>query len=148
MRLEHPDFVRCIAIHPVTGTIFTGCRDEEIRCWDSTVSLKLVFGTLWSDYADRCASKTGQLVAEISGHYGEVTSLLIPPNSPTRLLSSSLDGTIRLWDISSEGMLAHAKQWKDKLAEAEEKQQAEKRTKAGVLTEEEERELAELLEDD
>lgn len=40
LRLEHPDFVRSIAVNPATGMVFTGCRDEEIRCWDSTVSTR------------------------------------------------------------------------------------------------------------
>lgn len=93
--------------------------------------------------------QNGQLVAEISGHYGEITSLIVPPSAPSTLLSSSLDGTVRTWDISPEGLKEHAKLWQDKLAEAEAKKKEEERKKvAGMLTEEEERELAELMEDD
>ncbi|KAI9002576.1 WD40-repeat-containing domain protein [Hyaloraphidium curvatum] len=125
LRLEHPDFVRCIAVHPTLPMVFTGCRDEEIRCWDT---------------------QTGDLVAEISGHYGDVTSLLIPPADPSKLLSASLDGTVRTWDVSPDGMRAHARAWRDKLDEAEAAKRREEAAKTGI-TEEEERELMELMED-
>ena len=92
-------------------------------------------------------NQTGEQLAEISGHYGEVTSLIIPPTSLSALLSSSLDGTIRTWDISTEGLKSHAKAWKEKIAEAEEKKKEDDRGKLGGLTEEEERELAELMDD-
>ncbi len=53
-----------------------------------------------------------------------------------------------MWDISSEGLKSHAKAWKEKIAEAEEeKRKEESKGKMAGLTEEEERELAELMDE-
>jgi WD40 repeat protein/serine/threonine protein kinase len=39
-----------------------------------------------------------QLVSSLSGHRGLIRSLAFVPGSPTRLVSGSADGTIKLWD--------------------------------------------------
>lgn len=36
--LEHPDFVRDVAVHEQGGLVVTACRDEEVRVWDRGVS--------------------------------------------------------------------------------------------------------------
>lgn len=38
MSLEHPDFVRDVAIHEAGGWVVTACRDEEVRIWNRAVS--------------------------------------------------------------------------------------------------------------
>lgn len=38
---------------------------------------------------------------DCSGHKGAVTGLLIHPDTPDVLLSSSVDGTVRGWDLRS-----------------------------------------------
>lgn len=40
LKLEHPDYVVSLVITP-NGLIATGCRDENIRLWDPSVSCRL-----------------------------------------------------------------------------------------------------------
>ena len=41
------------------------------------------------------------LAGECTGHKGAVTSLVVHPDSPDLLLSGSVDGTVRGWDMRS-----------------------------------------------
>ena len=36
--LDHPDFVRDVAVHEQGGWVVTACRDEEVRVWDRAVN--------------------------------------------------------------------------------------------------------------
>lgn len=40
MTLEHPDFVRDVAVHERSGYVVTACRDEEVRVWNRGVSFR------------------------------------------------------------------------------------------------------------
>lgn len=39
MTLDHPDFVRDVAVCEQGGWVVTGCRDEEVRVWNRAVSI-------------------------------------------------------------------------------------------------------------
>lgn len=41
MVLEHPDFVRDVAVHERGGWVVTACRDEEVRLWNRAVSSEI-----------------------------------------------------------------------------------------------------------
>ncbi|CAL5220765.1 g2829 [Coccomyxa viridis] len=47
---------------------------------------------------------TSALLAELRGHTEDVTAIALDPNSPTKVYSASLDGTVRHWEVS-EGKL-------------------------------------------
>jgi WD40 repeat protein len=100
-----------------SGFVITGCRDEKIRVWDPSVILNL-------NQTDRC-------VAEINAHFGEVSSL---QSCGVTFWSGSLDCTIRSWNILSV--------LNDFKIEKKEEQQIE-----SLMTEEEEKELAELMDE-
>ena len=122
--LSHPDFVRAIVSHPTLGWVITGCRDEEVRVWNTA---------------------TSRLEHTYTGHHEEVTGLTI---RGTTVVSVSIDGTIRTWNLSQQEIQAARQQ-----AEASEVESGSERQstgkKGGVdLTEEEERELAELMAED
>eukprot|EP00163_Fabomonas_tropica_P018473 TRINITY_DN3280_c0_g1_i2.p1 TRINITY_DN3280_c0_g1~~TRINITY_DN3280_c0_g1_i2.p1 ORF type:complete len:872 (-),score=171.87 TRINITY_DN3280_c0_g1_i2:83-2698(-) len=51
------------------------------------------------------AVATGALVRVLTGHVRDITNLVIHPRNPLQLYSSSLDGTIRLWDYSDAVLL-------------------------------------------
>ncbi|KAJ3062803.1 hypothetical protein HDU98_001346 [Podochytrium sp. JEL0797] len=132
---EHPDFVKCVVVWG--GCVVTGCRDENIRVFDLT---------------------TEKCINVIEGHFGEVSSLVIASG---RLWSGSLDGTIRSWDLgeilrlNTSAVAANARMMDaSKLADVEaakaavEKEEAFPVGSGSLLTEEEERELDELMADD
>jgi WD40 repeat protein len=119
--LPHPDFVRDIAVDEQGGWIITACRDEEVRVW---------------------GSGTGELHHTYSGHYEEVTGVLVLPGG--KAVSVSIDGTVRQWSLKP-GDLQRAKE--EVRAGVEGVVEEEKVEKKLLLTEEEEAELAELMGD-
>ena len=80
---------------------------------------------------------SGKLYHTFSGHYEEVTGLCLMGRE---VVSVSIDGTIRRWSLKMED-LKEAKQ------QAESGQIVEEKSTKAVLTKDEERELAELMED-
>nr|KMM67948.1 hypothetical protein CPAG_04281 [Coccidioides posadasii RMSCC 3488] len=113
--LEHPDFVRYVVVHEAGGWVITACRDEDVRIWNRA---------------------TGELHHTYHGHFEEVTGLLL---LGSKVVSVSIDGTIRQWSLRPED-LHQAKLEARGVPKDEETAQG-----GGMLTEEEERELDELL---
>ncbi|KAL5116657.1 hypothetical protein ACEQ8H_005406 [Pleosporales sp. CAS-2024a] len=122
-QLEHPDFVRDVAIDDEGGWIATACRDEEVRVWDKA---------------------TGKLHHTFTGHFEEVTALLLLPRQ--RLISVGIDATVRQWSLRAPE-LAKAVQEAEEERLGKTKEQEPETKKEGIMTAEEEAELAELLED-
>jgi WD40 repeat protein len=120
--LEHPDFVRDIVVHERGGWVVTACRDEEVRVWNSS---------------------TGDLHHTFSGHYEEVTGLCLLGDL---VVSVSIDATVRQWSLSP-GELATARAEAINPKEIKEAEVVKANPEA-LLTEEEERELKELMEDE
>lgn len=123
--LSHPDFVRDIVVDTEAGLVITACRDEEVRVWDAS---------------------SGRLECVLSGHFEEVTGLALVKSSDgeRKVVSVSIDGTVRTWSLSREFISKtreEAEKAEGRVEEVEEK-------KEGVLTAEEEAELAELMDDD
>ncbi|EEH46827.2 uncharacterized protein PADG_02925 [Paracoccidioides brasiliensis Pb18] len=119
MVLEHPDFVKDVVVHERGGWVVTACRDEEVRVWN-------------------CA--TGKLHHTYSGHFEEVTGLLLINST---IVSISIDATIRQWSLDP----AQLQEAKAKAESSTEDNEVENPPES-LLTEEEERELAELMGDD
>jgi WD40 repeat protein len=119
---EHADYVRDVAIDEEGGWIVTACRDEEVRVWDKG---------------------SGKLHHVFSGHYEEVTGLLMLPGQ--KVVSVSIDGTVRQWSLKAED-LATARQEAEDERQGIEKEEPEEK-KEGLLTLEEEEELKALMED-
>ncbi|KAL5342353.1 WD40-repeat-containing domain protein [Aspergillus crustosus] len=118
LTLTHPDYVRDIVIDERGGWVITACRDEEIRVWNRS---------------------TGQLYHTFSGHFEEVTGLVL---LGLTLVSISIDATIRQWSLKPEDL-------RNAVAQATKPPTEEQPTNPNsTLTEEEERELAELLGED
>ncbi|KAJ3099284.1 hypothetical protein HDU97_003302 [Phlyctochytrium planicorne] len=118
MNLEHPDFVKCVCV--VGPYIFTGGRDENIRVWDAA---------------------SGDLLNVIEGHFGEISCM---EAVGSKLWTGSLDGTIRQWDLKD---IAQYKFIPPTVEEIEEQETLANATGSKMMTEDEERELAELMDD-
>lgn len=129
-RLPHPDFVRDVVLCETAGVVVTACRDEGVRVWDAA---------------------TGELGCVYEGHYEEVTGLCLV-GAGREVVSVSIDGTVRRWGLGRE----QVSRWREgelerreKEARGEEDVVAEEGKKGeSLLTEEEERELAELMGED
>ncbi|KAH6571590.1 hypothetical protein BASA50_003002 [Batrachochytrium salamandrivorans] len=138
--LEHPDFVRSVMVMGDLGLVATGSRDEHIRFWNTAT--------------DKC-------VRTIEAHTGEVSALKM--TSSNVVLSGSLDNTVRFWLLADElamldGIDATRAQSVNAAPEnratdlpisiAEESTNDETATSnPPIMSEEEERELAELMAD-
>ncbi|KAI9785508.1 MAG: hypothetical protein M1839_009249 [Geoglossum umbratile] len=120
--LVHPDFVRDVVLDDSGRWAITACRDEEVRVWDIA---------------------TSKLHHTFSGHFEEVTGLALLGHV---LVSVSIDCTIRQWSLKPNDLQAA-------IVAAEEakgggaKEEPPKPKSTALITEDEERELAELMED-
>ncbi|KAL1955783.1 hypothetical protein VTO42DRAFT_8103 [Malbranchea cinnamomea] len=117
LTLEHPDFVRDVVVHERGGWVVTACRDEEVRVWNRA---------------------TGELYHTFTGHFEEVTGLLL---LGSKVVSVSIDATIRQWSLDPQD-LQRAK------AEAENPNLVEDKPQQPILSAEEEALLDELMRDD
>jgi WD40 repeat protein len=114
---EHGDYVRAITV--AGDWVVTAGRDEDVKVWDRG---------------------TGKLRHVYDGHYEEITGLVVL--SGERVVSVSIDGTVRMWEVSRSALEKAIKEKEEKAAGASsEKTQV----KESVLTAEEEAELAELM---
>lgn len=71
----HPDYVKDLVVSETLGLAVTACRDEDVRVWDIA---------------------SGKLLCTYTGHFEEVTSLLLLSRT---VVSTSIDGTIRQWSL-------------------------------------------------
>ncbi|KAL9009799.1 MAG: hypothetical protein Q9173_005206 [Seirophora scorigena] len=124
----HGDYVRAVALEERGGYVLTAGRSEDIMVWDRS---------------------SGDLVHVFEGHYEEVTGLVM---CGQRCLSVGIDGTIRTWSVKLSDFL-EARRTKETdqqalMAGGEVDDEPKDDGTAGGLTAEEERELAELMQDD
>ncbi|KAF3941206.1 Beta-TrCP [Dactylella cylindrospora] len=125
--LWHADFVNDVAMDVTGRWVITACSDEEVRVWDAASS---------------------KLYHTYSGHYDVVTAIAVVG---TDLISVSLDATVRKWSLKpAELKVAVEEAQKGELGEvAEDGVGSRSRSNSvlsnNILTEEEERELAELM---
>jgi WD40 repeat protein len=120
---HHGDHVRAVAV--TDQWVITAGRDEDIKFWDRT---------------------SGKLYCSLVGHYDEVTELVVlrgPTGAGERVCSMSIDGTVRTWPLEKAGLDVAVKE-QEKPVEEEKKEAGGE----GLLSAEEEAELAALMEDD
>ena len=122
--IEHGDYVRAVALEEVGGYVITAGRSEDVKVWDRG---------------------SGDLVHVFQGHYDEVMALVM---FGQRCVSVGIDGTVRVWSLKSEDLEnARTKQQEDQEVLTADVAAEGNNTESG-MTEEEERELAELMEED
>jgi WD40 repeat protein len=120
----HGDYVR--AVIPTENWVITAGRDENVKVWDKS---------------------SGKLYCTLEGHYEEVTDLILLRDSrglPEKVCSVSIDGTIRTWPLKKTDLDEVVKKIEESKKPAEEEDKLEG---DGLLTAEEEAELAELMDD-
>lgn len=124
--LTHGDYVR--AVVTTEQWVVTAGRDENVKVWDRA---------------------SGKLIYTLFGHFEEITDLILLPNTkgvPVKICSVGIDGTIRTWPLAKAELDEEIR----KIEEAEKKPEVESKEEreAGLMTAEEEAELAELMGDD
>jgi WD40 repeat protein len=119
---QHGDYVRDVAV--TEDWIITAGRDEDVKVWDRST------GKLWHIY---------------DGHYEEVTGLVVLEGEQ-KVASVSIDGTIRTWGLGKPDLEKARKEKEEKLKGLEKEEKV--KPKKSLLTEEEEAELAELMDSD
>ncbi|KAI0124929.1 WD40-repeat-containing domain protein [Xylariales sp. AK1849] len=124
--IEHGDHVRAVAL-TAQWTITAG-RDEDIKVWDRT---------------------SGKKYCTLEGHFDEITDLIIlkaHTEAGDRLVSVSLDGTIRTWSLDLKDLDQVIQEQLDR-AQGIEKETTDEVTES-LVTADEEAELAALMEED
>ncbi|KAF8468286.1 WD40-repeat-containing domain protein [Kalaharituber pfeilii] len=131
----HPDFVNDVLVTGFNPSdeddegrwIVTACRDENVRVWDrATANLTHVF----------------------EGHFDEVSGVCVVEveKGGWAVVSGSIDGTVRRWRLKPEEIKAAVEEARRR---KEGREGEEEKVTSGVeLTEDEERELEELMRDD
>lgn len=123
--IPHNDYVRAVAIEEVGGYVVTAGRNEDVKVWDRG---------------------TSDLLHAFEGHYEEVTGLVMLDQ---RCVSVGIDGTVRVWSLKpSDLQNARSKQDEEHEALTADDAPIKEEGIAGGLTEEEEQELAELMQGD
>lgn len=119
---QHGDHVRAVSV--TDQWIITAGRDEDVKVWNRL---------------------SGKLYCTLEGHYDEVTDL-VALDGGRRVVSVSIDGTVRTWLLSQTELDKIIKEKEDKAKGVEKETPAE--PAKGLMTAEEEAELAELMGDD
>ncbi len=125
MRIQTGGWTRGVGIDEIGGWVLSGGRDEDVKVWERG---------------------TGKLYHSFSGHYDEITGLVLLDQT---VVTVSLDGTIRRWSLKPVDLQV-AKRGAEERKEigGERQDEVGHTTVEPLVTEEEERELAELLEED
>ncbi|WPH01185.1 WD domain-containing protein [Acrodontium crateriforme] len=123
--LQHPDFVRDVLFVEHLGLVVTACRDEEVRVWDAG---------------------SGDCICVYKGHYEEVTGLALLGQD--RVVSVSIDGSVRTWSLKKWEMARFREEVEKEKVDGIAAPKDEVKKGEGMLTAEEEAELAELMDDD
>jgi WD40 repeat protein len=118
----HPDYTRDVAVDEQGGWVVTACRDEGVRVFEKG---------------------TGKLHHVFEGHFEEVTALVLLEGQ--KVVSVSIDGSVRTWSLKAQELAKAIQEAEDEKEGKVEDKIEEK--KEGLLTLEEEEELAELMGD-
>lgn len=120
---RHGNHVRALAV--TENWVVTAGRDEDLKLWDRS---------------------SGKIHCSLQGHYDEVVGLAILKGSPERLISVSIDGTIRSWPLEAAALDVLVKE--QAAARANGGQEEHDKPADNELTADEEAELDALMDDD
>lgn len=120
---NHGDHVKALAL--VGGWVVTAGRDEDLKFWDRA---------------------SGELHCTLEGHYDEVTDLVVLGDG--RLCSVSIDGTVRTWPVLRAQLDTLVTEQREAAEGRVKDPEAAAAPEEGMLSAEEEAELAALMDDD
>jgi WD40 repeat protein len=94
----HTGGVNCVALSGNGTLLASGSQDGRVRLWEAPS------GRLGESVCSLWANQ-GRLLAMLEGHTGGVLSVALRTDGQL-VVSGSLDGTIKLWEVSTERLLA------------------------------------------
>ena len=117
--LVHGDYVRAVCVDERGGWAVSAGRDEDVKIWDRT---------------------SGKLHHTFSGHYEEITGMVLLGQA---LVTVSIDATIRRWSLESDDLENAVREVEEaRIGVSHEDKQVSMKA---MITEDEEKELAELM---
>ena len=119
----HGDYVRAVAVDERGCWVVSAGRDEDVKIWDRA---------------------SGKLHHTFKGHFEEVTGMLLTGQT---VVTVSIDATIRQWSLRVEDLGKAVRGAKEEAMNGVEKE-VKAVQKRAVMTDDEERELAELMRSD
>ena len=117
--LVHGDYVRAVAVDERGGWVVSAGRDEDVKVWDRA---------------------SGKLHHKFAGHFEEITGMVLTGQT---VVTVSIDATIRQWSLKAEDIATAAREAEEARNGIEQEEKIAQ--KKGVITDDEERELAELM---
>lgn len=115
----HPDYIRCLTVHPTLPLVLTGSDDMTVKCWDwdkgwrcVQVSPSFFVSSLPERQIIRLVSmrekhmcnmcKEGRNWWQIfEGHTHYIMALAINPKDPQTFASACLDHTVKVWSLGN-----------------------------------------------
>ena len=117
--LVHGDYVRAVAVDERGGWVVSAGRDEDVKIWDRT---------------------SGKLYHIFPGHFEEITGIVLIQQT---VVTVSIDATIRRWSLRAEDLGKAVREAEDaKIGVGKEEKIMQRK---GMITDDEERELVELM---
>lgn len=134
--IQHGDYVRAVVIDDIGGYIVTAGRSEDIKVWEKG---------------------SGKLVHRYEGHFDEITAMVLLPQR-REVVTVGIDASIRRWSLKAQDLEKAKSDAEEEVARRERGEEAVDEEAAadgdgkggkgkGALTEEEEKELNELMGD-
>ena len=117
--LVHGDYVRAVAVDERGGWVLSAGRDEDLKIWHRA---------------------SGKLHHTFSGHFDEITGMVLIGQM---VVTVSIDATIRRWSLKAEDLGKAVREAGEAEKGVEKEEEVEQ--KKGLITDDEERELAELM---
>lgn len=117
--LVHGDYVRAVAVDEKGGWVVSAGRDEDVKIWDRA---------------------SGRLHHTFSGHFEEITGMLLTGQT---VVTVSIDATIRQWSLKAEDLGSAVRKSEEAKNGAEKEEKVVQ--KKGIITDDEEGELAALM---
>ncbi|KAG1834363.1 WD40-repeat-containing domain protein [Suillus subalutaceus] len=77
----HPDYIRCLTVHPTASIVLTGSDDMNIKAWN------------W-DEQWKC-------IQVYEGHTHYIMNITFNPKDSNTFASACLDRTIKMWSLAS-----------------------------------------------
>lgn len=77
----HPDYIRCLAVHPSASIVLTGSDDMTIKAWD------------WD--------KGWRNIQIYEGHTHYIMAISFNPKDANTFASACLDRTVKIWSLTS-----------------------------------------------
>jgi coatomer subunit beta' len=94
----HPDYIRCLIVHPTASIVLTGSDDMTIKAWDWDKQWKNIqVCSVLSFFPIR---KFPQAMQIYEGHTHSIMNIAINPKDTNTFASACLDRTVKMWSFA------------------------------------------------